>query len=278
MMSHTHRFTQLHSPVVWAAARAWGSARPQRRLNATRSRRDSMLCSYDAASCRDDRDRSIRVGRGRSSERPLPTAMRAKPLTASRAARVANKNAVSDMGSVLRFAPPQTLRQSNAAMQQKPVTIVFCVCLARDATGRPGRERRRGGRRGRCFWAFTPIAARGRTTSPMGSCPPRRPGRGTAGQHAGAASGAAPNCQRYLRTPTPWRWPATRGGHGGPRPAACSSGEQRVGEECGDVRSRGGLRCLRARSPSGAPRPRRSCASLGSSRAGDVCLPRTSGC
>ena len=58
-----------------------------------------------------DRGQSIWVGRGRPSKRPLSTAMRAMALVATRATRVASKNTVSDMGSVLRFAPPQTQDQ-----------------------------------------------------------------------------------------------------------------------------------------------------------------------
>ena len=158
-----------------------------------------MLWCYDVASCRDDRDRSIWVGRGRPSERSLPTAMRAKPLAASRAARVANKNAVSDTGSVLRFVPPQTQDQTNAAMQQKPVTIVFCVCLARDAAGRPGRDWRRDGRRERCF-AHSPLSRRGDE--------PRRqwaPARHVA--QAEVRQGSTP-------APRPVRYPATKAAYG----------------------------------------------------------------
>ena len=70
-----------------------------------------MLCSDDAVPCRADRGQSIWVGRGRPSKRPLSAAMRAKPLAATRAARVAKKKAFPAMGSVLSVFLPDVVLQ-----------------------------------------------------------------------------------------------------------------------------------------------------------------------
>jgi hypothetical protein len=199
----------------------------------------------------------------------LSTATRAKPFAASRAARVANKNAVSDMGSDLRFVPPQTQDQTYAATQQTPITIVFRVCLARDAAGRPGRDWRRGGRRGRCFRAFTP--------SRRGDEPGRQWAPARHGAEADVRQGSTP-APRPVRHPTTKATCGLRRRSAGLRRAAdmadrpCgpagSSGERRVGEEtrldgvpgrCAarrvrrSTRRRGGRRCA-------APSCRRSCA------------------
>ena len=65
-----------------------------------------------------DRGQSIWVGRGRPSKRPALTLMQAAHLTATRAAKVAKKNAVPAMSSVLRFVPPKPMTRCDAALQQ----------------------------------------------------------------------------------------------------------------------------------------------------------------
>jgi len=53
--------------------------------------------------------------------------MQAAHLTATEAAKVTKKNAAPIMGSVLRLFLPNLRTRSCAALQQKPITVLFFV-------------------------------------------------------------------------------------------------------------------------------------------------------